>query len=201
MCVTLHCHPLSPCTERNASAPELAGLPPRPSPVITGHHRVVVHVHTRQVIAGRAGPGYARADASRCETARRHRCGPTFRRYSGTRCGNRLAPLPTAVARGVPARCKPEDPGSPDHLIRLSSVMAQKRAEKRCVPVAWCALRTLRNGVCASDICFLNARVQLLWYQGGCLVGPCTRFFSTLTIHLLHISTTPTVISILHHRT
>ena len=51
------------------------------------------------------------------ETARRHRCGPTFRLYSGTCCGNRHAPLPTATARGVPARCKPEVPGSPDHLI------------------------------------------------------------------------------------
>ena len=40
--------------------------------------------------------------------------------YSGTCCGNRLAPLPTAIARGVPARCKPEDPGSLDHLIRRS---------------------------------------------------------------------------------
>ena len=37
--------------------------------------------------------------------------------YSGTFCGNRHAPLPTATARGVPARCKPEVPGSPDHLI------------------------------------------------------------------------------------
>ena len=33
-------------------------------------------------------------------------------------CGNRLLlVLPTATARGVPARCKPEGPGSPDHLI------------------------------------------------------------------------------------
>ena len=84
------------------------------------------------VNTGRGGPGYARADVSCRGTPRQDHCRPTFRLYFGTClralvCGGTRTPhlcsshvcQPRLAARGVPARRKPEDPGSPSHLITL----------------------------------------------------------------------------------